>query len=195
MTGNLPTGWQGRVLALSLALVLAATAYLVAVPPLLELYAGQAMRIETRQAMLLRLDALKDELPALKAQLAELRSAANSDKMTLDGTSDAVASAALQGRIERLAAADGVAIGSTESLAPQTQDRYRRVGLRLVLSAPYAGLVKLLAAIESERPPLIIDELQVHTFQRRAGAAPQQTLDASLQVYGFRADEAEPARK
>ena len=195
MIGALPIGWRGQAMALSLLLLMLGLVYVLLAVPLQDLYADRAVRLETRQALLLKLNAVAAEIPALHAQAASLRDAASSGKVILDGASDTIASATLQGRIEALASASGVTIGSTENLAPQAQGHYRRIGLRLVVSTPYAGLVKLLGAIEGERPPLIVDELQVHSFQRRAGAAPAETLDASLQVYGFRADEAEIAAK
>lgn len=195
MITTLPIGWRGRVLALGLASAVLSAVYVTLVVPLFDLYAGRETLIETRQSLLLKINAITEELPALRAHLVELRATANNDKLTLDGGSDAIASAALQGRIEDLASTNGVVIGSTESLVAPAQGHYHRIGLRLVISAPYAGLINLLGAIESARPPLIIDDLQVHAFQRRAGATPVEMLDATLQVYGFRTDEAEVAAK
>jgi hypothetical protein len=67
--------------------------------------------------------------------------------MMLAGASDAVASAALQSRIEPMAAAAGVTIGSTEILPAETRGDDRRIGLRLIVTGTYGSLVKLSGAI------------------------------------------------
>lgn len=192
---TLPSGWRGRTLALSLALLALAILYVVAVAPLLDLYAERTVQIETRRSLLAKLNAVANELPTLRERLAGLRTNADSDKLTLSGGNDAVASAALQVRLQELATANGVTIRSSESLASQSQGPFRSIVLRLMLSAPYQGLVKLLAAIETARPPLIIDELRISSFQWRPDATSNPALDASLQVHAFRAAEtATPAK-
>ncbi len=190
----LPTGPRGRLLAMGLLLVALATIYALAVVPLLDFYSERAAAAESKRAFLAKLTIVAGELPALRQRVAEIRRAADSKKLSLPGTSDAVASAALQGHIEELAAG-GVTIGSTESLPAKTQATFHRIGLQLVLSSPYEGLVKFLGKLETTTPPLVVDNLQVHSFQRRQGAAPVPTLDASLEVYGFRADQPTDAAK
>jgi hypothetical protein len=186
----LPTGQRGRLLALSLVLLLLGGLYFLAVAPLVDLYRGREAGLENGRMVLPHLRAAAAALPALRAQVAELRAAALTRKVTLDGASDAIASANLQSRIEGFAASVGATIGSTESLPPETADGYRRIGLRFALNGPYATLVKLLARIEAAAPPLIVDNLQVHGVLRRPGLPPDGEsafgLDAGLDVYGFR---------
>ena len=125
----------------------------------------------------------------LRARAVEIRAAGDSSKVTLDGASDAIASATLQGSIEEFASAAGVKIGSTESLPAEARGPYRRLGLRLVLTGSYDSLATLLARLEAATPPLIVDNVQFHSFQRRPGAPPAAaSLDASFEIYGFRAD-------
>jgi general secretion pathway protein M len=192
----LPTGTRGKVLALGLLLVALAAVYSVVAVPLLDLYADNAAQAERRRALVAKLAAIAGELPALRARVAQLRTASASSKLTLEGGSDAIAAAALQGRIKTLATTAGVTIGSTESLPSEMQDGYRRLGLRLVLNGSYEGVVKLLAEIETTTPPLLVDNLQMRSFQRRPGGTPVSTIDASFDVYGFRAaDNAEAAKR
>lgn len=179
------------MLALGLAFVTLAAAYLLVAAPLIELYADRAVLIETRRALLTRLHTVAAELPALRSHAADIRAAGDSAKVTLDGATDPVALATLQGRIEEFASGAGVSIGSTESLPAEARGPYRRLGLRLVLSGSYDAIVTLVARLEAATPPLIVDGLQIHSFQRRPGAvAPGTTLDANVEVYGFRADAA-----
>jgi general secretion pathway protein M len=177
-----------------LLLLLLAGFYLFAVAPLVALYQQRAATIEDDRMLLPHLQAVAVELPTLRARLAELRSAARTRKVTLDGASDALAAATLQSRIEALAASVGATIGSTESLPVAVTQGYRRIGLRFVLSGPYETLVRLLAQLRQATPPLVVDNLQFHGVLRRP-VLPQQLqgggaggLDAGVDVYGFRSD-------
>lgn len=173
-------------MALSILLILLGGVYFAVVSPLLSVYADRAVALENRRLLLPRLRAAADELPALRAHVEQLRAAAGTRKITLEGASDALAAAALQSRIEELATSVGATIGSTESLPVETRSGYRRIGLRYVLSGPYETLVKFLAKLEAATPPLVIDNLHIHGVLRRPGTPVAQGLDAGLDVYGYR---------
>ncbi|HTV46469.1 MAG TPA: type II secretion system protein GspM [Stellaceae bacterium] len=186
----MPTGRRGRFLALGLVLVALGGVYVLAVAPLIDLYGQRQEQLVDGRMLLPRLQAAAAALPELRAQVALLRAAARTRKVTLDGASDAIASANLQSRIEGYAAAVGATIGSTESLPAETRDGYRRIGLRFALNGPYETLVRLLAKLQEATPPLIVDNLQIHGLLRRPGlpadAENDPGLDAGLDVYGFR---------
>ena len=187
MNSSLPSGWQGRCLALALLLLLLAATYLAVAAPLLEFYSERSLLAQSRTALLRKLDVVGAELPALHARVAKLSVAMDSHKLTLDGASDAIAAARLQGRIEPLATGSGMTIGSTEILTSEAQGDYRRIGLRLIVSGSYESLLKLLAAVEKATPPLVVDNLQIRSLQHRLGNRQLRGLDASFDVFGFRA--------
>lgn len=195
----MPQGRRGRLLALGLVFAALAGGYFLAVSPLADLHAQREAALEDSRILLPRLQAAAAALPALRAQVAELRAAARTRKVTLDGASDAIASANLQSRIEGFAASVGATIGSTESLPAEARDGYRRIGLRFALNGPYATLVQLLAKLEAAAPPLVVDNLQIHGVLRRPGlpaaAGLDLGLDAGVDVYGFRTDEKSVAAK
>jgi general secretion pathway protein M len=191
----LPTGRPGRLLALILLLVALGGVYLLVAAPLLGLYAEREAVVENRRMLLPRLKAAGDELPGLRARVAELGAAASTRKVTLEGASDAIASANLQSRIEELAASVGATIGSTESLPAEPRAGYRRIGLRYVLSGAYETLVRFLVKLEAATPPLVIDNLHIHGVLRRPGTPAASGLDAGLDVYGFRSNEKSLAAK
>jgi len=78
--------------------------YFLVVTPLVDFYAERQSDLENRRMLLPRLKIAAQELPGLRAKVSELRSAVGTRKVTLDGSSDAVAAANLQSRIEELAA-------------------------------------------------------------------------------------------
>ena len=186
LSASLPTGYQGRLLALLLLLVTLTGVYLLVAVPILDFYAARAAVIENRRMLVPRLKAAADELPGLRARAADLRATAGTHKVTLDGSSDAIASANLQSRIAELATSVGVTIGSTESLPVEVRGGYRRIGLRYTLSGPYETLVKFLARLEAATPPLVIENLHIHGVLRRPGTPAASALDAGLDVFGFR---------
>ena len=191
----MPTGRRGQLLALSLLLVALGGVYLLVVSPLLGLYVERAAVLENRRMLVPRLRAAADELPSLRARVEQLRAAAGTRKITLEGATDAIASATLQSRIEELATSAGATIGSTESLPAEARSGYRRIGLRYVLSGSYETLVKFLARLESATPPVVIDNLHIHGVLRRPGTPAAAGLDAGLDVYAYRDGEKSVAVK
>ncbi|MBV8935375.1 MAG: general secretion pathway protein GspM [Alphaproteobacteria bacterium] len=191
----MPNGRRGQLLALGLLLLALAGVYLLVVSPLQSLYAERAAVLENRRMLLPRMQAAADELPILRARAEQLRVAAGTRKITLEGASDPIAAATLQSRIEELAASVGATIGSTESLPAEARSGYRRIGLRYVLSGSYETLVKFLAKLEAANPPLVIDNLHIHGVLRRPGTPASAGLDAGLDVYAYRDGEKSTAAK
>jgi Tfp pilus assembly protein PilO len=186
---SLPHGPAGRLLAVLLPLVVIAAAYLLIVTPLVGLYADRTSLLAGRDQLRDKLVATAAELPQLRAQLSELSTTSNAQQATLQGASDPVATASLQNRVEQMAASAGAAISSTETLPPEIRDYYRRLGLRVVLNGSFDSLVNFISALETSSIPLIVDNLQIHVVQSRAGANQTARLDAAVDVYGFRAND------
>ena len=196
LPASLTTGYQGRLLALLLLLVVLGAVYLVVAAPLIELYASREAGLENKRMLVPRLKAAADQLPALRARVTQLRAPADARNwVTLEGSSDAIASANLQSHIEELATSAGVTIGSTESLPVEVRGGYRAIGLRYTLTGPYEALVKLLAKLEAATPPLVIENLHIHGVLRRPGTPMASALDAGLDVIGFRNNDKTAAAK
>lgn len=186
MTVALPSGRHGRLLALALLGIALATVYVTAVMPLLGFYYDRQARLVRERQLIVKLDSVVAELPALQARLDRLHAAVANHKMALAGDTDAIAAAALQGSLEQYATAAGVTIGSSEILPTQAAGEYHRVGLRLLVNGRYQGLLRLIERIETARPPLAIDNLQIRGMQSATPREAPVGLDASLEVYGFR---------
>ena len=186
MNAALPSGRHGRLLALAVLGAALATVYVAVAMPLLNIYVDRRAQVARERLLIEKLNTVAAELPPLQARLARLRTAVANHKATLEGDTDAIASAALQGRLEQYAAAVGVTIGSSEILPTQAEGEYHRIGLRLLVNGPYRGLLQLVARIETARPPLAIDNLQIRGMQSAVRRSAAVGLDASLEVYGFR---------
>jgi general secretion pathway protein M len=186
---NLPRGLAGRLLAVALTLVIAGAAYVLVAAPLLDFYADRASQLSTRELLRDKIMAAAAELPQLRARAAELSAMSDAQQATLQGASDAIATANLQNRVGELATSAGASISSTETLPPEIRDYYRRIGLRVVLNGSFESLITFVAGLETSTTPLIVDNLQFHNIQTRAGSSQAARLDAAVDVYGFRINE------
>jgi general secretion pathway protein M len=192
---TLPTGRTGQLLALAILCLVLGGVYLLLVSPILDLYSEREATVADRRMLAPRLSAAAAEVPELRARLAELQAAAKTRDIVIDGASDAIAAANLQSRLEELAKSVGVTIGSTEGIAAENRGGYRRVGLRLAISGEYEAIIKLLAAIETAAPPLVLSNMQFHGVLRPTAQAQSSRLDAGVEVYGFRRTDTSVSEK
>jgi general secretion pathway protein M len=174
------------LLALAILFLMLAGGYLLIVTPVLDLYAQREAMLDDRQVLAPRLNAAVEQLPALRARLAEVKATASTHNITLDGASDTIASANLQSRIEELATSAGVTIGSTQGVTTENRGSYRWIGLHFVISGEYEPIIKLLSVIESTTPPLVLSNLQLHSALRARAEGMSARLDAGFEVYGLR---------
>jgi general secretion pathway protein M len=104
----------------------------------------------------------------------------------LEGASDSIAGASLQGQVQEMASRAGLTLASAELLPAEAAGRYRRVSLRLSVSGSWPALVGLLQALEEGTPRMLVDELQVQNAPSIAPGA-GRPVSASLTVLAFRA--------
>lgn len=183
MTGSLPQGRRGQLLALALTLTVAAVAWVGVVSPLIAWHAEQTERLAERQALAHRMTDLAERLPALKAQAAARNLSGPAPSALLPGNTDAVAGAALQQLVQQMATGVGAPLNSVEVLPAEAVGNYRRIGLHVALSAPWPALVRLLQSIEQAAPPMLIDDLRLRGAPMGNPALP---MDASFTVLAFR---------
>jgi general secretion pathway protein M len=192
--GSLPDGPRGRALALCLGAVVLALAWLGLVQPLLDAYGDREEALQLRAALAARMQTIAAALPALQHEAATRADTTVPASATLDGATDALATAALQGLVEGMATNVGGHLTSTEALPAEPVGGYRRVALRVTLDATWPALVRLLQAVERAVPRMFIDDLEIHA-QPVPDKQQEPPLDISFTVLAFRiaAAEAKPA--
>jgi general secretion pathway protein M len=182
MNGALPEGLRGRVLALALTVTVIAALWAGCVQPLMDWHASRAAALEQRRALLQRMTALVATLPELQRQASGEHAPAAA---LLEGSSDALAGAALQSAVQRMATTAGAELSSMEMLPSEQRDTYRRIGLHVATSTQWPVLVELLHAIEQGSPRMLIDDLQLRAPPvELRGANPPIT--AAFTVVAFR---------
>ncbi|GGF23623.1 hypothetical protein GCM10011611_32110 [Aliidongia dinghuensis] len=188
MGTSLPTGRQGRLLAVGLVFLVALVLWLGIAAPLADLYASQQTKLAQRTALAERMAQLAGQVPALQARAASVP--ANNGAATFEGATDALAGASLQSLLQTLATTSGATLSSMETLTAEQAGPYRRIGVKLSISAPLTVLVNLMAEIERAHPPMLIDDLQIHGSPIVLPGNTTAALDCGFTVYGFRSGNA-----
>lgn len=177
----LPEGRKGQVLAVGLGLVFVLVLWNGLAMPLWGWYQARAEALNARSAIVARMAALAAELPALRGQAA---SAPTAPAFLLEGANDTVAAAALQEKVQQMAAEQGTSLSSIETLGAVSVGRYRRIGVSIATVTSFPALVHLLDALERASPVLLVDDLQLQAAEGSAGGAPM--LQAAMTVLAFR---------
>lgn len=185
----LPGGRRGQALAAALTAVTLLAVWFAAVAPAWDWYQDRAELLRRQQAMARRMAALVETLPDLQREAARVDSAGaagpGAAATLLTGDTDPIAAAALQQRIDELAAGANVRVASEEILPGQTDGGLRAVSVRLGVAAPYRGLVAFLLALARSDIPMIADEMLMRAA--RADAESGDTpIEATLTVTSFR---------
>jgi general secretion pathway protein M len=189
MTTDLPEGWRGRILALLLTVVVIAAFWASIVQPLMSWYAERADELDRQNILVGHMADLAATVPILRQQVQRL-GASSSASAAIDSPSDAMAGATLQGLVQDAVARAGARLNSIEILPVLQRGEWRRIGLRLSMTASLPDLTALLQMIQHGRVTMLLDDMQLHAIPVRAGSG-APVIDSAMTVYGFRA---EPAR-
>lgn len=201
MTGRLVAGrlpdWSGRAAALGLVAAVLGVVYLLVVAPLIEAYRATDDAIVEAGEMLARYSDIAGRRAALAAQLAELVARQAASGVYLSGETDALAAAALQESVGATVEAHGGKLRSIQILPVSDDGDFKRVSVRVQLTAPLVPLHRILHSLESGRPFVFLDNLDIKTRRARRSrrsrrgqpAAPTATTDPTLEVrfdlYGY----------
>ena len=192
MSLALPTGRRGKVLALGFAVLSVGAVWAAVVDPVLSWHAERAEALAQRQSAARRIAEIARSLPELEQQAAAAATSGPPPGAVLQGTTDAVAGAALQQLVRDMATGAGAVLSSTETLPAEQAGTFRRIGLRIAFSAPWPVLVRLLLAVEQATPMMLVDDLQVRGPRLQVGPS-DPALETSLVVLAFRTGTAPEA--
>ena len=184
MMGELPEGPRGRLLAVLLLLAVLGAIWAGIAVPLTNWYGERNDTIDRQTILARRMTQIAATLPDLRAQAAAIQTAA--PVTVLDGASDSVAGAALQQRLQQIGTSLDTPLASTEVLAGEAAGAYRRIGVRLAVTAHWPVIVRLMAAVDANTPRLLVNDMQIQS-QRANLADSNPLLTVNMVVFGFRA--------
>lgn len=182
MMSALPEGVRGQMLALALTVTALGVVWAACLQPLIDLHASRAAALEQRRLLLQHMTVLAATLPELQQQSS---GEAAPTAALLNGQSDAIAGAALQTEVQRMATGAGAELNSMEMLPGERRGTYQRIGLRVTTAAQWPVLIELLRAIEQGSPRMLVDDLQLRAppIEMRAS---NQPISAAFTVLAFR---------
>ncbi|MFQ5953720.1 MAG: type II secretion system protein GspM [Kiloniellales bacterium] len=179
-----------RLAALGLLiLVVVAFAYGVGTPLLDRYQAKRAEIEESLQSLRVHRRAARRET-ALRRTIERLEESRPLDGLLLPSGSDGAAVAAMQERIQSIIADTGARLTSALALPVEPGQGHRRIGLRLQFEADIEGLQRILYALESGRPAVVLDNLFIRGRTSRAIGA-VNPLDTRVDVLAFKPEDAQ----
>ena len=183
MIAALPTGQRGQILAAGLALLALLFVWLGVIGPIIDFYGAQSEQVGALQTRVAREAALIETLPLIRRE-AEASARAPA-RAVLAGNSDAIAGATLQEQVQAMAGTASAQLTSIETLPAEQVGSYRRIGVRVELSAQLTVVVALLRAIDQAQPSMLVDDIRLTATP----VGPQNTqlpMDCAFTVYAFR---------
>jgi|APTNR8051073442_1049403.scaffolds.fasta_scaffold18753_2 general secretion pathway protein M len=179
-----------RIIALALLAAAIALPWRLLVQPLQATFSEYEDAVAGRQDVLARYQRLADSRAALRARLEELQQEPASQEGYLTGDSETLVAAELQNLVRTTVERSGGRLESTQILPAVPEGAFRRVTLRVRMSADTDGLFRILYDLESSLPYLFLDSLDIVSRDRRAARGPQGqvqggALSVSYDVFGY----------
>jgi type II secretory pathway component PulM len=190
----IPSSWRvgriGQALAVGCGVLALVLIWLGAIAPLWAFYADGQAELEQRQALLARMQGLAASLPAVRGAAASRHGeGAEEAGAMLPGATDALAAAALQESVQRMARDTGASLTAVETLpAAAAAEHWHKVSLRISLNAPWPVLIGLMHAVEKAPARIFIGDVHFHSPAVAAHPA-SLPIQASMVLYGFRTAE------
>lgn len=179
-----------RAAALGVLAAAVVLGWAILAEPYRALLAGQEAELQQGRDRLAHLTRIAGTVPGLADALEQ--GAAAGERLTdpyLPGASDSLAAATLQGHLGEMAQRAGMSVTSVEPAPAAEAADSGRVALTLSLNGAIDGMQRLLHAIESQRPLLFVEEIDIlnpSVTEARFDPAGHVLVGVRLRVAGYR---------
>jgi hypothetical protein len=185
---------QQRALAvLFLAVLIAAVAALVGVPVLL-MHRHYDAAISDFKDRLQRYQRVAGQAPEYRKALDAMRER-DTKRFLLKNTAPNLAGAELQELVRAAVEGNGGRITTSQNQAPKDDGRFRQIGVNLQFFATTQNLQKILFALESQQPYLLVDNLAIRPINAFRGFRPppgqEPEVNVQMDVAAFSLAESE----
>lgn len=191
---NLPTGIRGRIVAVSLLLIVAILLADLVAAPLIQSYLSVDEEIEALQDDIIRYRRIIAQLPGLKASMSRFENEEPLAPFLLAGRNHSLAAAGLQRRLQEIAELHGVRVISVRVQSPVSYGPLEQISVQARLSGDTPGLKGMLYDLEASRPYLFVDSLTISARPARRGVA-TDALDARISLSGLREPDLSPSEE
>lgn len=182
------TPWISRLAAVLLLIVTIAAVYSFILEPILIGYGETNRQIEEAREQLSHYQRLAAARPALEKQMRQAATQPTSQASYLSGGTDALAAAGLQDRVNALIQDKGGSLRSIQPMAGIDEQGFRRITLRVQMSATIEALFETLYALEAGTPILFVESLDIQSklVRRRSNQTSVQAVsDTPMLTVGF----------
>jgi len=187
-------GWVSRLAALALSAGVAFAFYVFVVAPIVVGYAETDAAVAQATELLDRYRRVAAARPALQERLDTLKSRQSEIGTYLGGETDALAGAELQELVNATVAKSGGGLRSVQILPVKDDGGFRRIGVRVQMTASIAQVLRVLHGLEAGSTLLFVDNLEVSNRRaRRRRNQPVEmdpTLLVRLDLFGYLHPEA-----
>lgn len=187
-------GWVSRLAALTLSVGVLLAVYVFAVAPIIAGYAEIDAAVSQAEELLERYRRVAAARPALEARLNELEARQSEIGTYLSGDTDALAGAELQELVNATVEKAGGRLRSVQILPVKSDAGFRRIGVRVQMTATVSEIQSLLYELEAGRTFLFVDNLEISNRRaRRRRNQPVETdpiLLVRLDLSGYLRPEA-----
>lgn len=183
-----------RLAAIALLIVILVAVYLFVINPVVAAYRTADEEIEQARELLERYQVMALNKSVLRQRLNEVYARQSDTGVYLTGATDALAAAELQTRVRQGVVEFGGQLRSTQNLPAKVDRDFRRVAVRVQLTANLSSLHHLLFRLESEKPFVFVDSLDVRNrrgTRRQALENFDPQLTIRFDLFGYLNPEAE----
>lgn len=187
MTGAMPT-WVSRLAAIGLLAAVIAAVAVFAVMPTLQAYDDTEIALARAKEQVIGFERVARGRSAYAARLEELTARESASQVYLQGETDALAAARLQDQVSGVIERHGGTVRSIQSLPGQDDEDFRRVSVRVQFTGTTESLFQAVYSLETARPFVFIDNLDVRNRRSRRRANQQSdnpALNVTLDLSGF----------
>jgi general secretion pathway protein M len=182
------TPWISRLAALLLLIAALGAIYVFVLDPIIVGYSDTDRQIAEVREQLSRYQRLAAQRPALEDQLRQSEAEVAADGYYLSGGTDALAAAGLQDQVNALVQGKGGTLRSIQPMSGTDEQGFRRITLRVQMTATNEALFEILYSLESGTPILFVENLDIQSRyirQRNSTAGQQAEMDEPLLSVGF----------
>ena len=187
---------QQRVLALSLFVAVLAIALLVLVGPLILLHRHYDRAIAETTDRIGHLRRIAAQAPELRRALDAMKER-DGRRFFLRNTAPNLAGAELQELVKAAIESNGGRITTSQNTSPRDDGRFKQIGVNVQFFATTPALQRLLGALESQQPYLLVDNITVRPLNAFRGFKPgpgmEPEVNVQLDVSAFAYADAKPA--
>lgn len=174
--------WVSRLTAFGLLIAALLLVYAVFIGPLIAAYSQINGAIAQSNELLSRYQRVIGQHSALRDMLDRLSENHTQSGFYVPGDTDALAAARLQEIVNSRVESNGAQVRSVQILPAREDGEFRRVGVRIQMTASIGAIARILYAFEAGDTYLFVDNLEISNRRSRRRIGTGRGVDSELLV-------------